>query len=89
MSCAPLDIYQLGSAIAVVDIYQLFKGLCCFCKRSPDNGGSSSIEVSLHIHQPTMYHIPGDGYGQTHYYEKQIPQTQNSYNCYFHAFDME
>jgi hypothetical protein len=65
MSCAPLDIYQLGSASTVVDIYQHFKGLCCFHIWGPDNEGSSSTEVSLHIHQPTVYHIPGDGFGYT------------------------
>jgi len=86
MSCAALDIYQLGS---VVGIYQHLKRFCCFRIRGPDNGGSSSTEVSLHIHQPTLYHIPGDGYVHTHYYENQMSPIQNSYNCYFHAFDME
>jgi len=75
MSCAALDIYHLDSASTVVDIYQHFKGLCFFHIWDPDNGGSRSTEVSLHIHQPTMYHIPGDGCGYTHYYENQMSQT--------------
>jgi len=89
MSCAPLDIYQLRSASSVIDIYQHFKGLCYFLIWGPDNWGSSSTEVSLHIHQPTVCHIPDYGYGYTYYYENQMSETQNSYNCYFHAFDME